>query len=446
MRRLAALLFVPGMMLAADSWWKVYEDPQLDALVQKALASNLDLKTATQRIAQARALTGVSKSSLLPAVGVTGGGQRLRGGFQQGVVRIPRASGEVQGGSFVAPFETNIFSGGLDMKWELDLFGGNRATLAASTADFQAETQLREDLEISVSAEVARTYLELRGLDERIAITQRSRDTQADVLGLTNTRADAGLATSLDVERQRVLLANTEAILPQLENERIIRLTRLAVLTADEASMRQPLSMSAIVKDPKLEATGIDSTLLQRRPDVRAAETRIQASLSRLRSARSDLYPKITLNGLLGRQSTSVSGLTLGGGNFFSLGPQLQLPIFSGGRIRANIADNEARVEQARLTYRNEILLAFEEAENAIAGYRQQQARRDKLDAAVNSSVRSLDLSRELNTAGLEDFLTVLDAQRSVFDTQLRRSEANTTALVESVRLYKALAGGWPQR
>ncbi|MBC7925275.1 MAG: TolC family protein [Bryobacteraceae bacterium] len=442
---LLVLTLLPVVLSAADSWWKVYGDPQLDALVEKALTANVDLQSATQRIAEARALRGGSRSALLPSLDVTGSAQRLRGGFQQGVVRIPRASGEVAGGTFVAPFETNIFSGGLDMKWELDLFGGNRAALAASSADVQAEAQLREDLAISVSAEVARTYLELRGAEERLLITQRSRDTQADVLGLTKTRAEAGLATQLDVERQETLLANTEANLPALENERVLRLTRLAVLTTDQSLVTRPLATPSAVVSPKLDATGIDSTLLRRRPDVRAAETRIQAALSRLRVARSDLYPKINLNGLLGRQSTTVSGLSLGGGNFFSIGPQLTLPIFSGGRIRSNIAVNDARVEQARLTYQNEILLAFEEAEKAISGYRQQQARTAKLDAAVSSSARSLELSRELNTAGIEDFLTVLDAQRSVFDAELQRSESNTTALVESVRLYKALAGGWPQ-
>src|SRR5262249_39644369 len=156
------------------------------------------------------------------------------------------------------------------------------------------------------------------------------------------------------------------------------------------------------------------------------------------KGARTDLYPKITLNGLMGRQGTSLSGLTLGGGNFFVIGPQLQLPIFTGGRIRSNIARNDALAEEARARYQQEIITAFEEAENAIAGYREQQARASKLNDAVEASRRALAFSEDRNIAGLDDFLSVLDAQREVFNAQLQYSEANTAALVESVRLYKA--------
>ncbi len=442
--RLPLLWLAAAMVLdAADaSWWQSYGDPQLNALVDKALAQNLDLRAAAQRIAAARAVAANSRSALLPAVNLTTSGQRLRGGFQQGIARIPEAPGEAQSGSFVAPFETNILQAGLDMRWELDLFGGNRAALAASRADVEASEQLRQDLAITVSAEVARAYAELRGIEDRIAITERNREAQRDLLSLTKSRAEAGLALYLDVERQSTLLANTEAVLPGLANERAVRLNRLAVLTGETRiaveRATQPL------QTPKL-GSGVDAAVLKRRPDVRAAEARIAAALSRLRVARTDLYPKIVLNGLSGRQGTTFSGLSLGGGNFFSIGPQLQLPLFSGGRIRANINRNDALVEEARTNYQQEILTAFEEAENAIAGYREQQARAGKLQEALEAARRALALSEDRNQAGLDDFLTVLDAQREVFQAQLQQVEAHTAAVVESVRLYKALAGGWPQ-
>ena len=442
--RLPLLWLAAAMALgAADaSWWQSYGDPQLNTLVDKALAQNLDLRAAEQRIAAARAVAANSRSALLPAVNLTTSGQRLRGGFQQGIARIPEAPGEAQSGSFVAPFETNILQAGLDMRWELDLFGGNRAALAASRADVEANEQLRQDLAITVSAEVARAYAELRGIEDRIAITERNREAQRDLLSLTESRAEAGLALYLDVERQATLLANTEAVLPGLANERAVRLNRLAVLTGETRiaveRATQPL------QTPKL-GSGVDAAVLKRRPDVRAAEARIAAALSRLRVARTDLYPKIVLNGLSGRQGTSFSGLSLGGGNFFSIGPQLQLPLFSGGRIRANINRNDALVEEARTNYQQEILTAFEEAENAIAGYREQQARSGKLQEALEAARRALALSEDRNQAGLDDFLTVLDAQREVFQAQLQQVEAHTAAVVESVRLYKAPAGGWPQ-
>jgi NodT family efflux transporter outer membrane factor (OMF) lipoprotein len=426
--------------LAIAPWWTTYGDTQLDALVARALATNLDIKTATARIAEARAATGDSASKLLPNVNFSSSAGRLRGGFQQGVARIPNMPGAAQSGSFVAPFETGIFQGGLDMRWELDFFGANRKGRAAALADVLSHSELREDAALIVSAEVVRAYIELQGIAERLAITERSVKAQKDLLELTRSRAEAGLASELDVERQSALLANTESSLPVLENERSIRLNHLAGLLGDShADLRlDPMPL----KSPPLPAA-LDSELLKRRPDVRAAEARITAANLRFKQARTDLFPKIVLNGLVGRQSTSLTGLSLGGGNFFNLAPQLQLPIFSGGRIRSNIAVQDSRLEQAQLEYQREILAAFEEAANAIAGYQRQQERAAKLTAAQDSAARSLELSQELARAGLGDFLAVLDAQRTLLDAEFQRSTAGTAALVESVLLHKALAGPW---
>jgi multidrug efflux system outer membrane protein len=166
--------------------------------------------------------------------------------------------------------------------------------------------------------------------------------------------------------------------------------------------------------------------------------------MARLKQARTDLYPKISLNGLMGRQGTSLSTMSLGGGNFFSIGPQLQLPIFNNGKIKSNIATNDARLEQAKLAYQNEILTAFEEAANAIASLQRQREREAKLGTASQSARSALDLSIDLEKAGLNDFLSVLDAERSLLEADYQRSLARTQVLVESVALYKALAGGWP--
>ena len=190
---------------------------------------------------------------------------------------------------------------------------------------------------------------------------------------------------------------------------------------------------------------GLSAELLKRRPDVRAAEARIAAAMSRVKQARSDLYPKLTLNGLAGRQGTSVTGLSFGGGNFFNLGPQLQLPIFNYGRIRSQIAASDARLDQERTAYESEILTALEEASNALTSYQRQQEREVKLALAERSAQSLLDLSSDLQKAGLNDFLSVLDAQRSLLDAEFQRALARTQVLVESVALYKALAGGWPR-
>jgi outer membrane protein, multidrug efflux system len=423
------------LVLAAgpETWWQNYGDPELTRIVEKVAAANLDLKAASQRIAEARAVTGERKSALGPQVNLTSGAQRLRGGFAQGIARIPTAPGAAQSGAFVAPFETGLLQGGLDMKWEMDLFGTNKAALAASRADVVVEEQRRADLLISLTAEAARNYVELRGIEQRLAITRENAATQKELLELTTDRARAGLESQLDVERQALLLANTEASIPPLEADRAVRQHRIAVLTGDFAFQVAPSAVA--LKAP--EAAGeIPAELVKRRPDVRAAETRITAAAARVKQARSDLYPKIALNGLAGRQSTSLTGLSFGGGNFFSFGPQLQLPIFNYGRIRSNIAVNDARWEQERT--------AVEEASNALVSYRRQGEREAKLATAEQAATASLELSRDLRQAGLSDFLSVLDAQRSVLDARFERSLAQTQALVESVALYKALAGGWP--
>lgn len=434
-----------ALWLAADpaAWWSSYNDPELNRLVDKVQSSNLDLRAAGQRIAEARAVAGERKSALGPSVNLTGGGQRLRGGFAQGIARIPQSPGAAQSGAFVSPFETGLLQGQLDMRWELDLFGTNKAGLAAARADIRSEEERRQDSLLSVSAEAVRNYLELRGIEERARITRENLGTQKDLFALVADRARAGLDSQLDVERQAVLIANTEASLAQLDAERELRLHRLAVLTGD--ANYTVLPSAAAISLPVTAKAGISAEQLRQRPDVRAAEAQILAASARLAQAQSDRYPKITLNGLAGRQGTSVSTLSLGGGNFFSIGPQLQLPIFNYGRIRSNIEANDARLAQARTAYEQEVLAAWEEANNALSSYRRQQDREAALGQAEKSAAASLELSQDLQRAGLNDFLSVLDAQRTVLDIRFQRSLARTQGLVESVNLHKALAGAWPE-
>jgi multidrug efflux system outer membrane protein len=428
------LLLLCALAVDPANWWTVYQDPELNRLVETVAKRNLDLLTAAQRIAEARAALGQAGSKLAPDVNLAGGGQRLRGGFTQGIARIPSPSGQQPSGSFVAPFETGLLQGGLDMRWEMDLFGGNRAGRDAARADILTAQAQREDLLITVTAEAARVYLDLRGIEERLEITRRNITAQRELVALTEDRMRAGLASQLDVERQATLLAATEAAVPPLAAALAAQRHRLALLTEDAGYQVAAVPAPAV---PHVHGT-YSSELLKRRPDVRAAE-------ARLRQARSDLYPKVTLNGLMGRQGTAIGNLSFGGGNFFNLGPQIQLPLFNAGRIRAGISAQQARVEQERLAYRQEIAAALEEAANALESAQRQQEREKKLTEAVEAAQRSLALAADLQRAGLSDFLAVLDAERTVLDTEYQRSTARTQALLESVALFKALAGGWPQ-
>jgi len=426
-----------------STWWDSYGDPVLTSLVQRALQQNLDVKSALARVAEARALTRQARSALAPSTNLNTSAQQLRGGFQNGIIRLP-PSGTGGGPSLITPFETGLIAGNADMRWELSFWGPNAKLLDAARSDAVAQEESASEVRLIVAAEVARAYFELRGAEQQLDALRRNRARQADLLELTRQRAQAGLSPQLDVERQVSALAALEAEIPQFESQRQRQGNRLAVLLADRelAKGSLPAAPRPWVVPPV--GDGVDSELLLRRPDVRAAQARILAAAARLKSAQSERYPRVFLTGLAGRQGTSVSGLSLGGGNFFGVGPQLVLPIFTGGRLRANIEANDARLDQARIAYEQEILAAFQEAEDAIAAYRAEQARLDRLSEASTAAQAALQMSEELYRAGVADFLGVLDAQRSVLELDQAIAQARTSALVQSVLLFKALAGGWP--
>jgi outer membrane protein, multidrug efflux system len=426
-------------------WWKEFRDPVLDSLILHAVETNLDLRIAASRVVEARAAAGIARSALLPSLSQNFSANRIRGGFSQGVVRVGGAPSSAQNDSFVSPFETGIIQTGFEARWEVDVFGGLRKNLDAAKADAAAAKESYRDVMLVVMADVAHNYMELRGLQHQIAIAEKNRDAQSEMLELTRVRAEAGLATELDVERQAAQLAATEAVIPALESAKSRIIHRVSVLLGE-----QPGALAGELERPQpLPATppevpaGLPSELLKRRPDVRQAEAEIAAATARVGAARRDLFPKFVLSGFVGRQSTSVSGLTLGAGNFFGFGPSIQLPLFTGGRIRSNIAVQDARLEQALRGYEREVLAAVEETENALAAYRREHERQGSLRAAVSASRQSVELARELYLAGPGDFLSVLEAQRALYANEERLVESDTALVANLVALYKALGGGW---
>lgn len=441
----AALLLC---MLAADpaSWWQSYGDPVLTALIERAAERNADIRIAAARLAETRAVSGEARSALLPAVNFNSSAQQIRGGFQNGVIRITPGAGPGSSTSLISAFETGLLASSFDSRWEVSFWSGTAKRFRAAKADAEAANESVADVRLIVSAETARAYFELRSFERQLAVARRNRAAQAELLALIEDRARAGLAPVLDVERQRAALAATDATIEPLEWQRRLRLHRLALLTADgglasrglESADGQPLRL------PPLGA-GVDSALLARRPDLRAAQARILAAMARRSAAKADLLPRVLLTGLAGRQGTSIAGLSLGTGNFFGVGPQLVLPVFTGGRLRAQVEAADARLEQARIEYERELLAAFLEAEDAVAGYRAQLARLAELERAHRASTTALELATELYRAGAGDYLSVLEAQRSVLDLELAMAEAQGAAAVQSALLYKALAGGWPQ-
>jgi len=431
---------------AVREWWKTFQDSTLDALVERAVQANFDLLTAAARVTEARAARGLSASALLPSVGTSDGYTRVRGGIAQGLNRAGIVSGSpASRSSLLAPFETSIFQLGFDASWELDFFGGVRHGVDAATADVRAAEEGRRDVLVTVLAEIGRNYLEVRGIQKRLEIARSNIETQQQTLDLTRVRYQAGLATDLDVARAAAQLAATQAAIPSLEGSLARSIHRLGVLLgAEPGALRVELGKKAPLPSvPASIPIGLPSDLLLRRPDVRQAEAEIAAATARLGVARSELFPKFTLTGLAGRQATSLSGLTLGAGNFFSFGPGVRLPIFTGGRIRSNIAVQDARLQQAATQYQSAVLKSLEDVENALVAYSREQERRAKLQQAVAESRRAVELANELYLRGLGDFLSVLEAQQSRYALEDELAQSETNVVVNLVALYKALGGGW---
>jgi len=418
-----------------EQWWLSFNDPEFRSLIERAVKANLDLKLATARIAEARAVRGIAKSGLFPTVEASASATRNR----------QRVIAPANGAAAIVPVEFNNFQGGFDASGQLDVFGRVRRGLQAANADVAAAREARRDVLVAVLGEVGRTYAELRGFQFRLDIAQKNIATQQDTLDLTKSRATAGLATELDVARAAAQLETTRSVVPSLQSGIEISIHRLSVLLGQEPSaLRAEVSPTAPVPMiPPEVPVGLRSELLERRPDVRQAEAQIAAATARVGEAKAEWFPRFTLFGSAGRQASQLHEITLGMGNFFSAGPAVSLPIFTGGRIRSNIRVQDARLQQVVIGYRSTVLSALEETENALVNYSEEQSRRERLENAVKSNEEAVRLSSELYKAGLTDFLSVLDAQRELYANEDLLAQSRAAQAVNLIALYKALGGGW---
>jgi NodT family efflux transporter outer membrane factor (OMF) lipoprotein len=343
------------------------------------------------------------------------------------------------------PREQNAFEAGFDASWEIDVFGGVKRDKQAALADVQAAEEGRREVLVTLLADVGRSYLELRGTQEQLRILEETVASEQDTLDIAKARFEAGLGTELDVARAEGLLRANEAERPVLERQARQAIYRLGVLLGKEpGALAKELETPAEIPPvpPEVPLT-LPSELLSRRPDLKRAERELAAATARVGVARADLFPRFSILGSFGRRSEDAGDLTKGASQFWNVTPAVRWPIFSGGRIRANIRVQDARQEQALLQYEKDILTALEEVENALSAHARDRARQDSLRAAVAANRRALDLATDRYTSGLESFLSVLDAERSVYaaEDQLVRSEKNTA--VTLIAVYKALGGGW---
>ncbi|MEN1727843.1 MAG: efflux transporter outer membrane subunit [Pseudomonadota bacterium] len=419
------------------TWWKQFDDPVLDQLIDKIAVDNLDVAIAEARIIESRALRGVARSSLLP--GLRSQGQFSRSKQSENSPQFIDAPG------LEIPRIQEAYEVGFDAGWELDVFGRNRRALEASEARLDAQIAFRRNAVLSVIAEAARVYMELRGSQQRAAILERNIDIQRQTLELVTASYEAGITREIDVTRAQTLLANSQAQLPNIRAEVRSSAFRLAVL-AGEAPGEFLETLDAVQPLPTTDnalGLGLKSELLRRRPDIQIAERQLAASSADIGVAVAELFPRFNLLASVGLISSGLSSLFESSSESFSLAPSVGLPVFEVGRLRASIAAARARNEQATASYMNSVLFAFEEVERALTRYRAELETIEQLEQAVVSSRRSAELSLTLYETGLSAFIDVLDAERVLTSTEDALIQSQTRALTELVSVYKALGGGW---
>jgi multidrug efflux system outer membrane protein len=422
-------------------WWRSFNDPLLNQLIAQALSSNLDEKIALSRIHEERAYLVISKSGLFPTLNLDGSYTRQRYSANTPFGEFPN----------VIPREQDMYEAGFDASWELDVFGGIRRGVEASQAELDASIENARDIRVTLLAEAARDYVAVRALERRLEIATENLRDQNDSLKLTQARFEQGYAPELEVYQARSLLETTRAQVPELESELAQTTHRIGVLLGREpdALGAQLSDMAPIpgIADPDAIAVripaGLPSDLLRRRPDIRGAEREIAAATARVGVATADLFPKFSITGTAGLESISTSDFLLGSSRMWSVGPSMTWPIFAAGRIRANIAAQDAREEQALYVYRKTVLTALAEVEDAMVAYAKERTRHQALAASAQDFKLSEMLARERYVEGYDSYIDVVDAQRSLYAAQDSLAQSDQLLIDDLIAIYKALGGGW---
>lgn len=421
-----------------STWWSSFNDVELDSLIQRAAHSNLDLRVAEARLRQARAIRGGSAADFGPMVDASGSYARAKQSQNQpffGALPLPP--------NF--PFEYSVYQTGFDASWEIDLFGGKHRALEAATAEWEGAMEARNDAMLSLLAEVARNYVELRGNQQRLDIARRDFSLQEEAVELARARFQSGVATELDVTRAAALLASVEATIPPLETDVRGAMYGLAVLLdLEPGALVAELSATApIPPAPPEVPIGLPSDLLRRRPDVRRAERQLAAETARIGMEKSEWFPKLSLTGDAGFESVSTVNWFQPGSRFWSIGPSLQWRVLDFGRVRAQVRAQTAVQEAALATYEKTVLISLQEAERAVVTYAQEQNRHRALSEEVAENQRSLEMASTLYDEGRVSFLDVLDARRSLYQSDDQLATSDQAVCLDLIALYKALGGGW---
>jgi NodT family efflux transporter outer membrane factor (OMF) lipoprotein len=413
---------------ALQAWWQQFQDPALTALVDEALRANLSLAGAEASLRQARALRGVAAGGLWPSATVSASAQR-------------------QGGPAYGPGggSGNLFQSGLDAAWELDVFGGARRNVESAEANVQAAVENLRDVQVSPVAEVALDYMQLRGYQQEIVTAQENLEIQRHTVDITSKLYKVGFDSGLDMANAEETVAVTEAQIPVFETGARQAIYALSVLLAREPGyLVERLSPTGNL--PPLPASipaGLPSDLLRRRPDVRQAEAQLHSATAQIGVATAQLFPQFSLTGGIGFASSQSGALLHRASRSFFVGPAASWPIFQGGAIVSNIHAQEALRDVAFISYRQTVLTALQDVENALVAFTQEQKHFQSLSSAVAADHRAVDLSMRLFKEGQTDFLSVITAQRTLYSDATALTQSRESLGADLVALYKALGGGW---
>lgn len=414
-------------------WWTLFNDPRLTSLIERAMLANLDLKIAENRIRQARTAMIIAGASLGPAIDASTS-------YRRGQAPQP--------GSNNPGITTDLYRIGFDAAWEIDLFGGTRRGVEAAAADLQVRVESRHDLQVSLSAEVAINYLNLRSLQQRLDIARRHLTAQEQIADLTRRRWQTGFDNRLDMLRAQAQAATTASQIPLLESQTrqtihalglLLGMEPTALITELTPDSTLPMALASV-------PAGLPSDLIRRRPDIRRAEAAVHAATARIGVATADLFPRFTITGGLGLQNSTLESTFNQASRAWSLMPSVNWPLLDMGRRRANLELKKALQEEELLAYQRIVLMALNEVENALITAGKEDEHRQSLVTAVAANQTALDLAITLYRAGENDFLYVLDAQRSLYSSEEALAQSNRAVSTNLVALFKALGGGWLAR
>ena len=422
---------------ARDDWWRLYSDPALDALVQQALVENNSIEVAAQNLRQVRAVLGEVRTGLLPST-------QTSASYQRG--RPSRSSTQIEGlpDDQTLP-EYDSYDVGLDVSYEIDLFGRVSSSIRAVRADADAAAAALEIVRVSVAAETARAYADTCSANAQIEVAQRTIELQSNTADLTQRLLDAGSGNGLDVARARSALESTRAALPSLLAQREAAVFRLATLTG-QTPQSVSVAARACTTPPRLQQpipVGDGAQLLARRPDVRQAERQLAGAAARVNVATASLYPSISLGGSIGSTASDAGGLGEDQNFRFGFGPLISWSFPNIFAARARIEQASAGSAAALASFDQTVLEALQETETALSAYANELDRNAALRAARDQAATAARLSRLRFDAGADSFLAVLDAQRTLASADAALAASDGLVVSYQVTVFKALAGGW---